>query len=190
VERSIHSAADLLDTHTVPRTSTMIAWISLNRTWPRLRHTVGFNNGPSPGDKALKPQALSACLPWRMNRRSHRLQFIRTIQSDCGPNRMRPSDSRRCLGASAVVSDWCRCRSLAAGSSRCEFRCECLHGRLKVVVKLSASRSEVTNPRRAPETREAPLASLAALHRMYIRSTYNSTVIEPPAHDMAAPVLR
>ena len=78
VERSIHSAADLLDTHTVPRTSTMIALISLNRTWPRLRHTVGFNNGPSPGDKALKPQVLSVCLPWRTNRRSHRLQFIRT----------------------------------------------------------------------------------------------------------------
>jgi hypothetical protein len=100
VERSIHSAADLLDTHTVPRTSTMIALISLNRTWPRLRHTVGFNNGPSPGDKALKPQVLSVCLPWRTNRRSHRLQFIRTYNpivdpTECGRTIV------VCLGASA-----------------------------------------------------------------------------------------
>jgi len=72
VERSIHSAADLLDTHTVPRTSTMIAWISLNRTWPRLRHTVGFNNGPSPGDKVeIKPSSRRLC---------QRLQLIRAIR--------------------------------------------------------------------------------------------------------------
>ena len=105
----------------------------------------------------IKPSSRRLCQrACRGERTGGPTDFSSSAQSDCGPNRMRPSDSRAvCLGASACgFGPWCRCRSLAAGSSRCEFRCECLHGNHGVKM-LCEPPSEV-KPRR---TREAPLAS-------------------------------